>query len=475
MIWITLQRAATAREAIDTMVDLANEYGYASSLEGFSIADADEVWYMELLGRGNHSRGVLWVALRVPDGYITAHANHARITTFLPCDDATRCLAAPDVVSFAVEHGLYPRHAPSHRFSFSDVFDPLTFEGARFCEARVWYIFSQVADPRDFDAEHYLPYARGEDLTRRMPLFVRPKERLTRRFIHELMGSHYEGSALSPYEDVGAGSEHSPYRWNGLMWQYKDSMYSNERPIGTQYTTWHMVATVGNASVPGPMRALQWFGLDDSSYSPKIPVHGGAAAVHSSYDDGDCTSRSACRRALGLPGTVTEFSWENAWWVNNVVADVVMTRLDRAAPVVLAARRLLHSQLEADQRHAEDKAARAFARGDDAAGVEALTRLAVHSGAKALDTWVGLWQRLMVLFIDGQVTNLHKPTNQVCGCSKTSAPFTKAWKEKVVSDTGDRYRVPQATTLVLAASSTSPLTPHARPGVPKLDVRGVAS
>jgi len=252
-------------------------------------------------------------------------------------------------------------------------------------------------------------------------------------------------------------------------------MYSNERPIGTQYTTWHMVATVGNASVPGPMRALQWFGLDDSSYSPKIPVHGGAAAVHSSYDDGDCTSRSACRRALGLPGTVTEFSWENAWWVNNVVADVVMTRLDRAAPVVLAARRLLHSQLEADQRHAEDKAARAFARGDDAAGVEALTRLAVHSGAKALDTWVGLWQRLMVLFIDGQVTNLHKPTNQVCGCSKTPAPFTKAWKEKVVSDTGDRYRVPQATTLVLAASSTSPLTPHARPGVPKLDVRGVAS
>ena len=208
LISVTLQRASTAREAIKTMAWLANTYGYASDMEGFSIADSDEVWYMELIGKGSFEKGVVWVALRVPDGYVSAHANQARITTFLPCDDPSACMAAPDAASFAIKHGLWSGKPDDPAFSFSDVYDPLTFEGLRFCEARVWYIFSQIADPSHFDAQAFLPYARGANASARMPLFVKPKAKLSRHRIHELMGSHYEGSWFDPSKDVGAGAEH---------------------------------------------------------------------------------------------------------------------------------------------------------------------------------------------------------------------------------------------------------------------------
>eukprot|EP01052_Picozoa_sp_SAG31_P021881 SAG31_NODE_1714_length_7462_cov_29.616596_1_plen_341_part_00 len=210
LIHITLQRAATAREAVTTIANLTAEYGYATEMEGFSIADGDEVWYMELIGKGEFGTGIVWVALRVPDGYVTAHANQARITTFLPCADASSCMMAPDAVTFAIEHGYYDGDPHDAAFSFSDTYDPVTPTGARFCEARVWYTFSQIADSRDFDAEYYLPYAQGFNLTRRMPLWVRPKQKLTRHNIHDLLSSHYEGSWLDPALDVGAGAEHSP-------------------------------------------------------------------------------------------------------------------------------------------------------------------------------------------------------------------------------------------------------------------------
>ena len=364
LISVTLQRASTAREAIKTMAWLANTYGYASDMEGFSIADSDEVWYMELIGKGSFEKGVVWVALRVPDGYVSAHANQARITTFLPCDDPSACMAAPDAASFAIKHGLWSGKPDDPAFSFSDVYDPLTFEGLRFCEARVWYIFSQIADPSHFDAQAFLPYARGANASARMPLFVKPKAKLSRHRIHELMGSHYEGSWFDPSKDVGAGAEHTPYRWNGLSWEYQNTTYVNERVVGTQYTAWHFVARVASKAVPSPMRAVLWWGADDHSYSPKIPIHGGATAIHRSYDDHNCTGRSLCRAAAGLPGTVTELSFDSAWWVNNLVSDVVYTRKDRAAPVVLAARAALDHDLEQALAAAETAATKQFAAGD---------------------------------------------------------------------------------------------------------------
>jgi len=459
LIWLTLQRAHTASEAVDIMVELATTYGYASDMEGFSIADKDEVWYMELLGRGDYGEGVLYVALKIPDGYMMAHANQARITEFLPCDDPATCRCSPDVVEFAQKHGFYDGEKAD--FSFSGVYDPVTFEGCRFCEARVWYVFREAAD---FDASKYLDYAKGYDTKNRMPLWVKPKAKLTRDDVMKLMGSHYEGSWFDPAVDVGAGPEHTPYRWNGLTWDFQNATYVNERPVGTQYTGWHFIGQVRGA-LPPPLQAVLWFGADDHSYSPKIPIHGGANGAHESYDDADCHSRSACRREAGLPGTVTDLSLDNAWWLNNMVADQVYTRYDRAAPVVLAKRADLEAELATMLNDADAAAAEAFAAGDREGCHDILTKHAIAAGQKATETWRALWAELLVTFIDGRIT-VRNDDDHICGCSKDTATFTDAWKTKVVADTGDKYLEPE---------NAKGLAASAGGGRPKLSIRGVVA
>lgn len=457
LIWMTLQRSKTAREAVEVMVDLAETYGYASAMEGFSIGDPTEVWYMELLGRGADP-GILYVALKIPDGYFMAHANQARIQQYMPCDPAT-CLASPDLYDFAVAQGLYS--GKKEDLSFSDVFDPVTFQGARFCEARVWYIFTELA--ADFDSEYYLDYVRGADLTRRMPLWLKPNRKLTRQDIHALMSSHYEASWLDPAVDVGAAAEHTPYRWNGLEWEYDGQMYVNERPVGTQATGWHYVAVMKD-TYPA-MKATLWWGADDHSFSPKIPLHGGATTVHISYDDSFCMGRTRCRLEQGLPGSITAFSASNAWWINNVVADQVYTRYDRAKPLVEDAKKLLDEQLQLSLKIAEEKASAAFARDDDDAAVAILSAHATHAGAEALAAWTQLWHTLLMKFIDGRITKLD-PDNHVCGCVKEAPTFSPEWLEKVLVDTGDKYiEYPDD-------ESSEALTSSRRP-IDKLSIKGV--
>jgi dipeptidase len=233
LIWVTLQRARNAREAILTIASLMAENGYASEGESFSIGDQNEVWIMEIIGKGNYEKGAVWVAQRVPAGYITAHANQARITTF-PLNDPENCLYSPDVVSFARKIGIYPENQPDSEFSFSDIYDAVTFDGARFCEARVWSIFSAVMG-QDWSNE-YLDYAQGQNLTHRMPLFVKPAngKKVSLSDTMEYMRSHYENSALdmsgNSFSDVGAVT-YSIYRAHPISWT------STVQPDGTQGTT----------------------------------------------------------------------------------------------------------------------------------------------------------------------------------------------------------------------------------------------
>lgn len=470
LIWVTLQRAATAREAIQVIHELTDKYGYASDMEGFSISDpSGEVWYMELIGKGGFEKGIVYVAQRVPDGYVHTHANQARIRTFLPCDDANTCLMAPDVVSFAIKRGYWKGAADDPAFSFSDIYDPVTFSGARFCEARVWAIFAAIADKESFDPDAYLDYARGENLTNRMPLFVKPKQALTREAVHALMSHHYQGSYFDPAKDVGAGAEHSPYRWNGLSWEVGGTSYVNERIVGTQSTSWHFVASL-RAGVPKAMGALLYWGADDHSWAPKIPIHGGASAVHSSYDDSNCTGRDPCRVEMGLEGTVTNFSWNSAWWVNQAVADQVYTRMDRAAPVVLAARKELDATLDTALKAAETDATAKFAAGDVAGAHAVLSAHSVQAGATALAAWTALWQRLTMLFVDGKTTKIN-PKNEVCGCDKPSVEFEDAWKTKVVADDGEHYKVPNQAPYQARLGAGRH---HTKPTRDKLSIRGVA-
>ncbi len=217
LIWITLQRSKTAREAIDTMAWLVSEYGYASTGESFSIADQTDMWILELIGKGRKEKGAVWVARRVPEGHVSGHANQARITTF-PRNDPENTLFSADVVSFARAQGLYD--GSDEDFSFSDIYDPVTFDGARFCEARVWSYFSTVMGQEWSD--QYLDYAQGLNLENRMPLWVLPTKKISPQDVMQGMRNHYEGTALDNtgtlFSDVGAESAYVPIRGGSIMW-----------------------------------------------------------------------------------------------------------------------------------------------------------------------------------------------------------------------------------------------------------------
>lgn len=403
LITATLQRAVSARDAIHTIVNLTDTYGYSSTLEAFFITDGSESWHMELIGRGEWGKGILYVAMRVPEGYIGAHANQARITQFLDaCKDPSVCLASSDVVQFAIDRGYYNGSPSDPSFSFSDTYDPVTVNGARFCEARVWYIFANLADPEYFRAEDYLDYAQGTNLKNRMPLFVRAKpSKVSRLEVHGMLSSHYEGSWFDTSLDVGAGAQHNPYRWNGLTWTSSSGQqYVNERVVGTQATAWHFVAVVDPA-LPQPMRALSYFGVDDHAWSPKVPLFGGATAVHRSYDDGNCSARLACRQGFGLPGYMMEFDWDAAFWVNNAVAKMVYADEDKASVIVADARCAFEDYLAPLVSTVTKEAQALFADGDYQSGVSALTDLATTTSQEATVRWTKLWQQLLITHVDG--------------------------------------------------------------------------
>ena len=243
LIYITLQRAKTAREAISVIAELADTYGYASSGESFSIADPDEAWIMELIGKGfkddgkggNARKGIVWVARRIPDGYVSAHANQARITTF-PKDDPENCLYSPDVISFAREMGYYD--GPDADFSFSDAYAPLDFGGMRACEARVWAFFRTVAD----DMDRYTDYAMGHNKNNRMPLWVKPRAKVSPKTLFDCMRDHYEGTPMDMTADLGAGGHNCPYRWRPMEFEVDGVKYVNERATATQQTGFWFVA-----------------------------------------------------------------------------------------------------------------------------------------------------------------------------------------------------------------------------------------
>ena len=272
LIYITLQRAKTAREAILTIAELANTYGYASSGESFSIVDPEEAWIMELIGKGykddgkggNARKGIVWVARRIPDGYVSAHANQARITTF-PKDDPENCLYSPDVVAFAREMGYYD--GTDEDFSFCEAYAPADFGALRGCEARVWAFFRTVADGMD----KYVDYAMGHNAENRMPLWVKPRTKVSPKVVFDCMRDHYEGTPMDMTTDIGAGGSACPYRWRPMYFEVDGVEYCNERATATQQTGFWFVAQA-RPNVPDNMGIL-WFGVDDAATSCLTPIY----------------------------------------------------------------------------------------------------------------------------------------------------------------------------------------------------------
>ena len=456
LIYIALERAKTAREAISIIVDLANTYGYFSNGESFSLADKEEVWIMELIGKGPENKGIVWVARRVPDGYICAHANQARISTF-PLNDPENCMYAPDVITFAREKGYFD--GEDKDFSFCDAYAPLDFSGMRACEARAWSAFNILCDGKftfedengnivTKDAYDYIDYAMGYDKTKRFPLFVKPSRKISVKDVADVMRDHYEGTPMDMTQDIGAGGNALPYRWRPMGFEYEGKKYINERAIATQQTGFWFVGQP-RGWLPDTIGGVNWFGCDDAATSYLTPIY------TTTYDVPECFR-------VGNGDMIT-YSPTSAFWVTNRVANACYKAYDMMAPTVREAIDSWENEMIAAVAKADEEALKMYneagrkprkqiRRNDKAQKVvdpyasvrNYLTEFSVGNAQKIFNKWVDLEVLLLVKFIDGNVKAQNEDgtfvTNEHTDCIPKGIKqpgYTKKWVEYVVKDHGE--------------------------------------
>lgn len=413
LIYITLQRAKTAREAILIMDELTKEYGYFSTGESFSIADKEEVWIMELIGKGPENKGLVWVARRVPDGYICGHANQSRITTF-PLDDNENCLYSQDVISFAREKGYFS--GKDKDFSFADAYAPIDFGAARFCESRVWSGFNKVTDGMD----RYLDYAMGTNLENRMPLWVKPDNKLDVQDVMALMRDYFQNSPMDMTKDVGAGPYGCIVRWRPLTWEVDSVTYFNERAISTQQTGFSFVSQ-SRSNLPNPIGGILWFGVDDSYSTVYTPMYCGIKKVPMQYAVGN--------------GSIMEFSDSSAFWLFNQVSNFAYARYNLMIPDIQKVQKELEDAYVDEVKDIDAKAVELFKK-DQSAAIDFLTNYSCISSTKTFNTWKNLYHYLFLRYVDGNVKSV------VAGqkMPKVEQPgYSEEWYKMIIDKTGDKF------------------------------------
>ncbi|MFI3267993.1 MAG: C69 family dipeptidase [Rikenellaceae bacterium] len=422
LIYVTLQRAKTAREAIDIMTSLVAEYGYYSSGESFSISDKNDVWIMEMMGKGEGKKGAVWVAMKIPDGYVSAHANQARITQF-PLNDPENCIYAEDVISLAREKGLYS--GKDKDFSFSDVYAPLDFGAMRFCEARVWSAFNIMTKG---GVDEYLDYAMGYDSSKRMPLWVKPAEKLSVKEVADIMRDHYEGTPMDMRTDIGAGGNEVPYRWRPMTFEVDGKTYLNERAIATQQTGFWLLGQARDW-LPDAVGGIIWFGTDDAGTSYLTPIYSSSVAVPHSFEHGN--------------GSMTEYSDKSAFWLTNRVTNYAYGIYNFAEPIIRAK---IDSHMDKCMAEipAIDKAAVEIYNECPEKAREFLTKYSSMTAADIFEQWVELDKYLVVKFIDGNIKvedeNGFKDNgnNKGIPARPETMGYSKKWQEAVVKDAGEK-------------------------------------
>ena len=455
LIYVALERAKTAREAIEIIVNLANTYGYYSSGESFSIADTEEVWVMDLIGKGPNNKGIVWVARRVPDGYICAHANQARISTF-PQNDPENCIYAPDVISFAREMGYFD--GEDKDFSFCDAYAPLDFSAMRGCDARAWAAFNILCDGKftfedengnvvTKDAYDYIDYAMGWDKSKRFPLFVKPTRKISVKDVADVMRDHYEGTPMDMTQDIGAGGNALPYRWRPMSFKHEDKSYTNERAIATQQTGFWFVGQ-SRGWLPDEIGGINWFGCDDAATSYLTPIYTSTNVIPECFREGN--------------GNMVTYSPTSAFWVTNRVANACYKAYNIMFPTVDAAidaweAEMAEAVVEADKvalemyKDAKKRPVKQIRRNDKCPKVvdpfaevrKYLTTFSVDNAQKIFNKWVDLEVLLLVKFIDGNVKAQNEDgsfvTNEHTNCipAKITQPgYTEKWKSCVAADHG---------------------------------------
>ena len=427
LIYVTLQRARTAREAISTIVELANSYGYPSEGETFSIADTEEAWIMDLVGKGKE-KGIVWVARKVPDGYICAHANQCRITRF-PLDDPQNCLYAPDVIDFARRQGWY--EGKDEDFSFRDAYNPLDFSGARACDARAWSAFNILCDGTftyeqngtlvSAPASDWLEYAMGHELSGEMPLFVKPSRKISAKDVADVMRDHFEGTPMDMRTDAGAGGNACPYRWRPMGFEVDGVSYVNERAIATQQTGFWFVAQA-RGFLPDEVGALLWFGTDDAATSYLTPCYVNSTKV------------PECLRVGN--GDMLHYSPSSSFWLCNRVAQACYKMYNQMEPVVRAKADEFEKHQMFEAVPAMDAQLSALvAKGKTRKAIKAMTGYTVNTAQEQFEAWKALEELLLVKFIDGNVkaqeadgSFKHSKYHSGTPDGLTQPGYTEAWK-----------------------------------------------
>ncbi len=425
LIYIALERSKTAREAIDVMTSLVAKYGYNSEGETFSIADKNEVWVMEMVGKGAGGHGAVWVAVRIPDDCICCHANQSRITRF-NMKDKKNVLYAKDVVKFAREKGYFD--GKDTDFSFRDAYGPMDFEGARYCEARVWSFFNHWVDGMD----KYLDIAMGKNNKGEMPLYFVPKAKLTVSDVENGMRDHYEGTPLDINHDLGAGPYNMPYRPTPLSFTCDGKKYFNERPISTQQTSFAFVGQMRNY-LPDAIGGVVWWGNDDANMVAYTPIY-------------CCVNEiPTCYTAIKGQQDELTFSWNSAFWVCNLVANMVYPYYSKMMPDVQKVRDELESGYFSKQKEVEAEAKRLYDT-DPAAAKAYLTDYSLKSADGMMESWKNLFAYITVKHNDMCVRKEADGKFLENGYGQGVPPirpgYPEYYRQQIVKQTGDRYLVP---------------------------------
>jgi dipeptidase len=446
LMYIALQRSQTAREAIKVITNLVSLYGYCSSGESFSIADPNEAWILEMVGKGSSERinaytgrpfrrGAVWVAVRIPDGYVSGHANQARIQT-IPIHSRTTLTAsqmqrnfapdaevvyADDMIDFARACGYFD--GKDEEFSFSDVYNPIDFGGARACDARVWSFFRTI-NP---DMEQYVDYAMGHNLSERMPLYIKPNRKLDVADIAAAMRNHYEGTPMDMRLDIGAGAYGCPYRWRPMTWDLDSVKYIHERAVATQQTGFWFVAQCRMAA-PG-LGGVLWFGVDDAATSCLTPVFSAATAV------------PQCLRAGN--GDLLTYSPTAAFWLFNRVTNFAYSRYDAMSADIIKVQKSFEDEMLNNVNHVYDM----LNKNKDlpkAQLTDSLTRYTALYAQDMFQRWQALDQYLLVKYIDGNIKKEHdgkfERTPQGIAPAPLQPHLPELIRRAIVDDNGDILR-----------------------------------
>ena len=443
LIYVTLQRARNCREAIKVMHDLVSTYGYSDGGESFSIADPDEVWIFEITSKGHFEKGAVWVARRVPDGYICGHANQARITTFPQevrskggkeikraisskhidriFDKDIECVYSEDVASFARKQGLYK--GSDADFSFADTYNPLTFSGLRACEARVYAMFNRCAD----GMQRYEKFAMGDATAERLPLWVKPNRKLTVQDCMALMRDHFEGTPMDMTQDVGAGPFHCPYRWRPMDFEVDGKKYVHERAISTQQTGFSFVAQC-RKWLPSKLGGVIWFGVDDTYSTVYCPIYCGVTQIPVCFEEGN--------------GSMSTYSETAAFWLFNRVSNFCYLRYDSMIVDLQQVQRELENNFVSLERRHADRWAN---EDNEARLVGALNRFSNDRAEEMMRRWHELDHFLLMKYIDGNIKHTKNGRTETTETGVVrfpqQPPYPQWFYRQIVDDKGEVLQV----------------------------------